>query len=617
VNPAATPMVSMARSCGFAALFVVAALLGRLTILEGASLSLVWPAAGVAMVWFVAQRRAAWPAVDWVLLVLASMAVNVFTGSSLLLACAFLAANVVQIVVFLLVAGLLRPDWQQDTPVLTRLADLWRLVAAALLGTACGAAIGPAVAAWVTDGWSWLETFVWFTRNVTSVVLIGVLGLRLLGGHPDDDEDPWTWARTAESAAIIVCSVAAYLLCFLLAQGLPLAFPLLGATVWAGARWPTTWVAWHGLLAGAAAVLFTLHGDGPFAHIDSYEVRALVAEAFVGMIAVIGPVLALGRDERSALTRQLSGALAASSAQAGLLTTIVESISDGLVVVESDGRIVLRNPASINVLPGAQQIPGVYIGDNPHIQLADARGNAIPPEEMPHVRALAGENVPGRDMVVRHALTAEERILHVWATPLPIEVIGVQQAVVVYHDVTAERRDRDELTAFAGVVAHDLLNPLTTVDGWAETLAEMLKDLPQDPVVAAAEDSVVRIRRAAARMRHLINDLLVHATARDAALALSTVATRELVTEIAHARTDQATAAGKPMPRFTIGDLDDIEADPVLLRQLLDNLISNSIKYTAAGQEPHLIVETSRDQHTGFVRLTLTDNGIGIPPGQH
>lgn len=52
---------SVTRTLLFAAGYLLAAYAGRLTVMDGTNLSLVWPAAGVAVVWFAAQRRARWP----------------------------------------------------------------------------------------------------------------------------------------------------------------------------------------------------------------------------------------------------------------------------------------------------------------------------------------------------------------------------------------------------------------------------------------------------------------------------------------------------------------------------------------------------------------------------
>nr|BFE84372.1 hypothetical protein GCM10020093_069730 [Planobispora longispora] len=113
---------------------------------------------------------------------------------------------------------------------------------------------------------------------------------------------------------------------------------------------------------------------------------------------------------------------------------------------------------------------------------------------------------------------AENRLLNVSATRLPV---NDGAAVVVFHDVTEERRNRDELAAFAGVVAHDLLNPLTTLDGWTQILADAVEAGPGDGAPGEVGISLDHIQRASSRMRELIQDLLAHTTARDAPITPS------------------------------------------------------------------------------------------------
>jgi signal transduction histidine kinase len=190
---------------------------------------------------------------------------------------------------------------------------------------------------------------------------------------------------------------------------------------------------------------------------------------------------------------------------------------------------------------------------------------------------------------------------------------GTRSAVVLYHDVTAERRHRDQLATFAGAVAHDLQNPLTTVEGWTETAADLLD--ADEPAIGKARDSLARVSRAAVRMRGLINDLLAYTAARDADLTPTRVELTGMVADIAAGRADAAAAAGLPEPRMEVGRLDPVDADAGAVRQLLENLIGNSIKYTAPGVTPHLEITSRR--RGGTVEVTIADNGIGIPAGQH
>jgi signal transduction histidine kinase len=247
------------------------------------------------------------------------------------------------------------------------------------------------------------------------------------------------------------------------------------------------------------------------------------------------------------------------------------------------------------------------IGDNSFYGLHHPDGTPLGDDEKITQRIFRG-NYHAADVLLRNSAVPEGRIMRINGAELPADADGVRRAVIVFHDVTADRRHRDELAAFAGVVAHDLLNPLATVEGWSEALDE--------EVTGFAADSVTRIRRAAARMRNLINGLLTYTTARDASLSPTAVDLDDLVRDIATHRLDHAAGTTGPMPRFDIRDLATVDTDPVLTRQLLENLIGNAIKYTAPGVVPHITIR-SAPAADGFVRIAVDDNGIGIPAGQH
>ncbi|WP_249998699.1 ATP-binding protein [Actinoplanes sp. M2I2] len=612
------------RTLCFSAVFLAATYAGRLTVLDETNLSLVWPAAGVSAVWFLTQYRSRWRSLDAAALSLITVSVNTATGASLVLSLWFVLANLVQAGLFaFLVRRWLANLWAatgQDQ--LTRTYEMWRLTAAAVVATGGGALLGP-TGVWVVNGtYSWPATAVWMTRNTVSILLISSIWL-IWGYAWQTGPGTWRdsvvtrWARTPvrrklEYATVVVLSAAAYCAVFGINHGLPLAFTLIGMTVWAGSRLHTAFVVAHDLAFGTVAVLFTLHGTGTFAFIGSYTARALVAQAFVGTIAAVGLALALGRDERAALVTQLRTERAAAADQANLTTAIVNSMAEGLTVVDEQGRLLLRNPAVRGLLGGV--VSGSdQIGKPDYYGLLHPDGTPMGPEEMPYRRALAGTEVRGLDMLVRNPGVPQGRLLSASSAVLPGTLNGARCAVTVFHDVTAERRHRDELAAFAGVVAHDLLNPLTTVEGWTAWLTDAL-DEPGPRDDAETRDGLIRISRAGRRMRGMIDDLLAYTTARDAALSPTLVDLSELVNDIAIARIDQAQSAGTPVPAFDIGELLSVYADPVLVRQLLENLISNAIKYTGAGVTPRLRIRTDRTDHQ--VTVTIDDNGIGIPDGQ-
>jgi signal transduction histidine kinase len=119
-----------------------------------------------------------------------------------------------------------------------------------------------------------------------------------------------------------------------------------------------------------------------------------------------------------------------------------------------------------------------------------------------------------------------------------------------------------------------------------------------------AREFVSRVRSSTRRMRELIRDLLAHATSSARDLDVSRVEVGALVAEVAAARHAEDKIACGPVP--------PVLADPVLVRQVLDNLVGNALKYVAPGVEPRIAVCGTAGP-LGFVTIRVIDNGIGIP----
>ena len=185
-------------------------------------------------------------------------------------------------------------------------------------------------------------------------------------------------------------------------------------------------------------------------------------------------------------------------------------------------------------------------------------------------------------------------------------------------DLTAGKvvleRQKADLTAFAGVVAHDLKAPLASVAGYTELIRDELAGDAADNTAMAT--MLYRISNAIKRMSDLIDDLLAYTTTRDATMRLERVNLNEIANSVVIARLDHAGATGDPLPNIYVGELPAVHGDPTLIRQLFSNLIGNAIKYALPGQTPRVEV-TADITDSMWVRLQITDRGIGIPAGQH
>jgi signal transduction histidine kinase len=216
--------------------------------------------------------------------------------------------------------------------------------------------------------------------------------------------------------------------------------------------------------------------------------------------------------------------------------------------------------------------------------------------------------VPPEDLHVRTEAVPLGRVIEISAQPLlNDDPHAPRRAMVNLRDVTVDRQHRDALASFAGVIAHDLFNPLTVVDGWTEALADEFRAGPVSPMVGSA--IVARISDAAQHMRMFIADLMSYTIARDQSLRYGPVDVTAMVRSLAALRSNTAVD-----PLVVVGEGLYAWADSGLVRQLLDNLIGNAIKYVAPGVRP--MVEITGHVDGDWLEVRVADNGIGIPEGE-
>lgn len=610
------------RLLAFTTAFVGAGYLGRLTIIDGGSLSLVWPAAGVAAVW-IGTARARTLATDLLAIGAATLLINMTTGATLSLGLVFVITNLTQAVVFVGLARLWIPNtWglgvTGSAPPLHHLMDLGKLIMAAASACAVGATLGNLGVAAITGSTSAAGVVVWWGRNWVAVVVLTVLGILIgqrITAHADAGDlrawllrtfTPDSAIRMLEGIGLVVASATLYLALFFGQGGQALAFLLLSTTVWAGLRFEPVAVVVHGIALGGIGVFFTLQGHGPFALIGSVSYQAIVSQVFIAMTVLTGLALSFSRFERDAALHDLSSAERQAAERATMLTAVVESMREGLIVVEDGGRIVLRNEASRTLL--GLRGPHDRVRSASDYHLYRSNGEPVTDSQLPGVRALRGEDVAPEDYQLRCDTVPGGRVLEIASHRLPSAGPGVpDRALVNIRDVTLDRQHRDTLVSFAGVIAHDLFNPLSVIDGWAEALEDELGHGPLEAPVA--RPMLMRLRRASEHMRSFIGDLMTYTVARDHSLQVGPVDLTALTRELASLRTQRGNDA-----KITVAEGLKVWADPALVGQLIDNLLGNAVKYVRPEVRP--VVNITGHAQDGWLEVSVADNGIGIPENQ-
>ncbi|MEZ4663994.1 MAG: PAS domain S-box protein [Caldilineaceae bacterium] len=175
---------------------------------------------------------------------------------------------------------------------------------------------------------------------------------------------------------------------------------------------------------------------------------------------------------------------------------------------------------------------------------------------------------------------------------------------------TAElERSNRELQEFAYVASHDLQEPLRKIIAFADRLRSRF-GAGMEP---DALDYMERMQNAAERMKVLINDLLTLSRVTTRGEPFVKVDLRQIAAEVLD---DLETALEAVDGRVTIGDLPTVEADPSQMSRLLQNLISNSLKFRNEQAAPAISIwsETDFDSECEKqrVRLLVQDNGVGF-----
>lgn len=598
----------MLRFVGFAGLTFAAGEAGRATYHEASGINLIAPVYGVTALWLATSTRRSLP---WDVTGIAGatgLAVVLTGGDALMVSVAVLLGVATPFVWRLLFVQLESGVWGTggDRPI-GRLTDLVGFM------TACTAA-GTLAAALRGSGMFLLpplgveELLLTVVRNVSWIMAITGLGLLALP-QPDLGIRAW-WAEVENrplrlvETALVLLSVATLAVTSFSPDPPPYAFPLVLGAVWAAFRLPAAAAVLMAVLVGTFAVLATLDGLGPFALASAYQ-SAAISEAFVVTLVLTSLAISFARDERREATLRAQAAERRSDDRARLLEAVIAHLDEGVFVLASDGTLGVRNPAAESVIGDQVRLVPPDDPAGGGREMLTLAGESLPVGDLPFVRAFAGDEVVEERFRLRDP-HGPDRVLSVSVTMVEGEEdLGTRFAVCCFRDATREQDERDQLVAFAGVVAHDLKTPLTVVNGWLENLGDALS-VPGDVSASRLLPMVVRAQGAAEHMRAFIDDLLGFTVARDQPLEIDVLDLSALAEGVASLRRDGA-------DRAQIQVQAGMEAcgDRVLVRQLLDNLIGNAVKYVAPGVRPEITV--TADELGDDLEVSVGDNGIGIP----
>jgi PAS domain S-box-containing protein len=263
----------------------------------------------------------------------------------------------------------------------------------------------------------------------------------------------------------------------------------------------------------------------------------------------------------------------------------LDSIADGVFLVDARGTIRLWNVA-------AETITGLGAGEvrgRPAASVFDGW------EEIAAVAGAIARTFP---------VTIEGRELWISVSGVP----SSDGTAFAFRDVTADRQLDRLKSDFVATVSHELRTPLAAVYGAALTLAERDFSGRED----LRRELVMQIADQAARLSAIVDDILFVGKLESGGLRLEPAVVD--ATEVARAAVDAASArvANAVVELNAAENVPPIETDAGRLRQVLDNLLDNAIKYSPEGAPIVLRV----DADSRWTRFVVADNGVGIPAAE-
>jgi signal transduction histidine kinase len=291
---------------------------------------------------------------------------------------------------------------------------------------------------------------------------------------------------------------------------------------------------------------------------------------------------------REVIEAQLRHARDALTAQQAYVGGVLDALDVAVIACDTSGRVTLEN--------------AYFRRAGAPVTLTHLDGTPLTEDERPLARTLREGSIDGVEARYRGSTGRQVTMIFHGRTLLGADGSRIG-AVVTGYDITELRAHERELAGFAAIAAHDLRAPLAVIASYTELLA--------DGSTGEAAELLGRINAGVARMRALITDLLAYASARNAALDSVDVDLRQVVAEVVTARTDHLRlTADEPFPDVYVGPLPPVHADAGMVRQLVDNLVGNALKYVHPGRAAR--VDLTATEEDGWVRVEVADRGIGI-----
>lgn len=361
-------------------------------------------------------------------------------------------------------------------------------------------------------------------------------------------------------------------------------------------------VRYSGIFGAASVALFGLLVLGDIVANNDLAVLMFIIIAALWAIASLIDLHSSNRQASDELVKsQEEGTI-----QRERIITMVNNLADAILSTDKDGVIRVYNAASLNLLDTNDSLNGHHIDEVLSLYTADNKKVAIQKE-----LSTAKSTVTREDLHIR---VDENENIRISLTHSPIrgnyrhakQDSGHDGYIIIMRDITKAKSLEEERDEFISVVSHELRTPITIAEGTISNAQLIMSraDAKPEMLQAAmknAHDQVIFLAK-------MVNDLSTLSRAeRGVADEAEDIDVSEIINQLYRQYAPEAEAKGLHLNLHTEAQLGTIHASKLYFEELLQNFITNAIKYTRQGSID-IIVSVA----DGQVTFAVKDTGIGI-----
>lgn len=332
--------------------------------------------------------------------------------------------------------------------------------------------------------------------------------------------------------------------------------------------------------------------------------------------------------ERKKLEKEAHRLLGAVQQERDKISSLLNSINDEVWFADTEKRYTLANPSAIKEFKldsSAQSINVENLVANLEVYRPD--GSPRPVEEAPPLRALKGEIVKNQEEIIRTPASGELRYRQVSSAPVRDSEGNIIGSVSVVRDITElkqlqnrlqehagdleklveertkQLKDSERLAAIgqtAGMVGHDIRNPLQAISGDLYLIREELRSMPKSE---AMEESVEAIEENTAYINKIVSDL------QDYTRPLTPNIVEVNIKDLINSTLIVANIPENIKTEVTIQENLSLKVDPIYLRRALTNLTTNAVQAMPNGGKLTIKALSNKDRTI----ISVKDTGVGIP----